>query len=155
MEKTNVMRILDQKKIKYEGITYECDEFHDGLEIATKLNLDPLIVYKTLVLISNTKKPYVFMIPVSEELDLKKCAKAANEKSLEMLPLKDVLPITGYVRGGCSPIGMKKQFRTFIQENNLDTIVFSGGKIGFQVKMNYSDFKKAIQITEVNIIKGE
>lgn len=155
MEKTNVMRILDQKKIKYEGITYECDEFHDGLEIATKLNEDPNIVYKTLVLYSPQKKYYVFMLPVICELDLKKCAKAVNEKSLDLLPLKDVLPTTGYVRGGCSPIGMKKQFKTVIAKNNLTDIIFSGGKIGFQVKMKYEDLKKAISIIEADIIKGE
>lgn len=153
MEKTNVMRILDQKKIKYEGIEYECDEFHDGLEIATKLKENPDIVYKTLVLFSPQKKYYVFMLPVNKELDLKKAAKAVNEKSLDLIPLKDVLPITGYVRGGCSPIGMKKQFRTIISNNSLDTIIFSGGKIGYQVKMNYLDLKKLLNIIEADILK--
>lgn len=156
MEKTNVMRILDQKKIKYEGISYECDEFHDGLEIALKLDENPSFVYKTIVLISPQRKNYVCMLPVDKELDLKKCARAVNEKSLDLLPLKEVLPTTGYVRGGCSPIGMKKQFKTIIQNGYINEyIIFSGGKIGFQVKMNYNDLKRVIPLIEADIIKGE
>lgn len=143
--KTNAMRILDRAKIKYEFHTYPHDDGAvDGAGVAKLLGQDPKKVYKTLVTrgASNPAKNfYVFVIPVERELDLKKAAKAAGEKSVEMLHVKELLGITGYVRGGCSPVGMKKQFKTvfFSDVNELDTVIFSGGKIGLQIEAAPSD----------------
>ena len=117
MEKTNVMRILDSKKVPYKEYYYGDTEAISGVEVATVLNEDPNIVFKTLVTTSKSKNNYVFMIPVEKELDLKKCASSVNEKYIEMIPQKDLLPLTGYIHGGCSPIGMKKQFKTVIDES--------------------------------------
>ena len=114
--KTNAMRILESLKIPYTHHTYECEEFVDGLQIADKLSLPYEQVYKTLVTVSNSKNYFVFVIPIAAELDLKKAAKSVGEKSVEMIHVKDINAITGYIRGGCSPIGMKKQFPTFIDE---------------------------------------
>ena len=145
-EKTNVMRILEQKKINYKVHLYVDSDAISGLEVAAFLNQDPNRVFKTLVTVGASKKNYVFVIPVSKELNLKKAANLVNEKSLEMLKSKDLLPLTGYVHGGCSLIGMKKTFKTVIDKSatSLDTIIFSGGKIGYQVEVFISDLNKVI-----------
>ena len=155
MEKTNVMRILDSKKIPYKEYYYGDTEAISGVEVATVLNEDPNIVFKTLVTTSKYKNNYVFMIPVEKELDLKKCASSVNEKYIEMIPQKDLLPLTGYIHGGCSPIGMKKQFKTIIDEscNNYESILFSGGKIGYQVEVKLNDLSKVINYRTYNITK--
>lgn len=134
--KTNAMRILDAKKVDYEMLTYDNkDGKIDGISVAEKIGKNPKEVYKTLVVQGASKNIVVFVIPVAEELDLKKAAKAAGEKSVEMLPMKDIQKWTGYIRGGCSPIGMKKEYRTFLDESSrsLETIVVSAGKIGVQM----------------------
>ena len=133
--KTNAMRILDRMKISYTYETYECDEFTDGIQVADKLNLDHRQVFKTLVTTGKTGNHYVFVIPIEDEIDFKKAAKAVGEKSLEMLHLKDLTKVTGYVRGGCTSIGMKKNFPTVIQESarDFDEIYVSGGKLGMQI----------------------
>lgn len=150
MEKTNVMRILSQKKIDYQVYEYTHQEnvAVEGLQVAQILNEDPATVFKTLVTKSNTLHYYVFSIPVDKELDLKLCAKVVGEKSVEMIPVKDLLSVTGYVRGGCSFIGMKKQFHTVIDESALkhNKILFSAGKIGYQIEMNPLDLSKVIKI---------
>ena len=145
-EKTNVMRVLTQKKVEYVGHTYEQDASLTGAEIAAKMGENPDAVFKTLVTQGKSKNYYVFVIPVAKELDLKKAAKAVGEKSIEMLPLKELLPLTGYVHGGCSPIGMKKFFTTTFDEslNNLERVYFSGGKVGFQVELAVKDIEKVI-----------
>ncbi len=157
MEKTNVMRILDQKKINYHTYEYPHEDkvAVDGATVAKLLNQNPDQVFKTLVAVSNTKHYYVFVIPVLKELDLKLCAKAVNEKAVELIPVKDLLPITGYIRGGCSPIGMKKQFKTVIDELALqfDSIIFSAGKIGYQVEMQVQDIKKIIPVSFAFVTK--
>lgn len=144
--KTNVMRILEQKRIKYKGYTYDCTEALSGTEVASALNENPDHVFKTLVTVGKSKEHYVFMIPVAKELNLKKAAAAAGEKNIEMIKSKDLLPLTGYVHGGCSPIGMKKQFKTVIDESaeNFETIIFSGGKIGYQVELSLQDLKSVV-----------
>lgn len=156
MEKTNVMRILDQKKINYQSYTYPHEEgvCVEGWKVAQLLHQDEKAVFKTLVAIGHSKKYYVFVIPVLEELDLKKAAKAVLEKSVELIPVKDLLKITGYIRGGCSPIGMKKQFKTVIHNSakDLPFIIFSAGKIGFQIQMDPLDFKKVLPIDFMDII---
>lgn len=152
--KTNAMRILDKMKIEYKMYAYECDEFVDGMETARKLDLPPEKVYKTLVTQANTKEYLVFVIPIEAELDLKQAAKVSNVKSLTMLPLKDVTPVTGYVRGGCTAIGMKKQFRTFLEEDAvlLDEMYVSAGKIGVQMCLRPVDFR-AVTKAEVGTLK--
>ena len=144
--KTNVMRILDQKKINYKSYDYSTSGVISGMEVASVLNQDPNHVFKTLVTISNSKKYYVFDVPVNKELDLKKAATCVNEKSIEMVKSKDLLALTGYVHGGCSMIGMKKVFTTIIDESikNYETIIFSAGKIGYQVELSLTDLKKVI-----------
>lgn len=149
--KTNAMRILDRAKIKYEMHTYLHTEGEavDGMNVAKLTGQDPVKVYKTLVTrgASNPSKDfYVFVIPVAKELDLKKAAKAVGEKSVEMIHVKEINGITGYIRGGCSPVGMKKQFKTTFHEdvNALDTVVFSGGKIGLQIEAAPADIIKLI-----------
>ena len=153
------MRILDQKKIKYECYEYPHEDgvCVDGIEVAYLLNQDPNQVFKTLVTVSNTKHYYVCVVGVAHELDLKKCAKVFNVKSLEMIPVKELLNITGYIRGGCSPIRMKKSFETVIDidSNDYDNIIFSAGKIGYQVKMNPKDLEKLIRVKFADIKKGE
>ncbi len=147
IEKTNVMRILDQKKIQYTSYSYECEEAISGVEVAKILNQDENQVFKTLVTVGNSKNYFVFLVPVHKELDLKKAAKAVNEKSISMIKSKELLPLTGYIHGGCSPIGMKKQFITTIDltGKNFDTIIFSGGKIGYQVEVKLEDLSKIIR----------
>lgn len=144
--KTNVMRILDQKKINYKSYCYINTDAISGIEVANVLNQNPNQVFKTLVTIGNSKRNYVFLVPANKELNLKKAASSVNEKSISMIKSKDLLPLTGYIHGGCSPIGMKKQFKTVIDKSasNFDTIIFSAGKIGYQVELVLSDLKKVI-----------
>ncbi len=125
------------------------------MEVADILHEDKNKVFKTLVTVAKSKQHYIFMIPVANELDLKKCAASVNEKSIEMIPQKELLPLTGYVHGGCSPIGLKKPFQTIIDlsAKNLDTILFSGGKVGYQVEMELADLKKVINYTFYDVIK--
>ena len=153
MDKTNVMRILDQKKIKYI-IHYYDNTITNGMEVANTLNLDPNKVFKTLVTVGASKRNYVFVVPVNSELDLKKAAQIVNEKSIEMIKSKELLDLTGYIHGGCSPIGMKKPFRTVMNKSALDyeEVTFSAGKIGYQVEMNPLDLKKLINISYEEII---
>ncbi len=137
-EKTNVMRVLDGKKIAYESHTYEPDATLTGEEIAGILGEDPAKVFKTLVTQGKSGAYYVFVVPVMEELDLKKAAKASGEKAVSMIKQKELLPLTGYVHGGCSPIGMKKQFPTFFHEtaSEFDKVFVSAGKVGFQIELS-------------------
>ena len=155
MEKTNVMRILDQNKIKYQAFEYPHEDgvCVEGSQVARMLNEDPKCVFKTLVTVGQSKRYYVFVIPVMKELNLKLCAKAVKEKSIEMISVKELLPLTGYIRGGCSPIGMKKKFNTIIDSSarNLDYIIFSAGKIGYQVLVNPSDLNKVIKFEYAEI----
>ena len=143
--KTNAMRILDTLKIPYEYQTYECDTFRDGVQIADMLGLDHTIVYKTLVTVSPRKEYYVFVLPVDKELDLKKCAKAVGAKSLALIPVKQIQQVTGYIRGGCTAIGMKKLYPTRIDTSaeQLDRIVVSGGRLGIQLSLNPYDLAGA------------
>lgn len=142
--KTNAMRILDRARIPYTYQTYECGEFTDGVHVADQLGLPHERVYKTLVTVGKTGAHYVFVIPIAEEIDFKKAAKAVGEKSVEMLHLKDLTKVTGYVRGGCTSIGMKKQFPTVIQEDaeELDYIYISGGKLGMQLRLSPQDLQR-------------
>ena len=153
--KTNVMRILDQKKIDYKIHTYE--NAISGIEVADTLNEDYDKVFKTLVTVSNNKKIYVFLVPVDKELDLKKAAKSVNEKSIEMLKSANLLSLTGYIHGGCSPIGMKKQFKTIIDisSSNKDKIFISGGKIGYQIEIELNDLRKVIDFELQDITKED
>lgn len=148
------MRILDQKKIKYEAHCLENAEGLTGTEMALGLGQDPRRVFKTLVTVGKTKKNYVFMIPVEEELDLKKAAKSVGEKSIEMIKSKELLPLTGYIHGGCSPIGMKKVFPTVVHNTalNYDTVMFSAGKIGYQIETNISELGKVIRYNVADVI---
>ena len=132
---TNAMRILDRNKIKYTLNTYECDNFIDGVSIADALGQDYGMSFKTLVTVGKSGQYYVFALPIAEELDMKKAAKVVGEKSIEMLHVKDINKVTGYIRGGCTPIGMKKQYPTVIHESakSYDTIIVSGGRIGAQI----------------------
>ena len=140
-EKTNVMRVLESKKISYTAHEYEPDATLTGVQIAAILGEDTSNVFKTLVTQGKSGQHYVFVIPVHAELDLKKAAKASGEKSIEMIKQKELLPLTGYVHGGCSPIGMKKQFPAFlhITAENLEKIYVSAGKVGFQVELSPKD----------------
>lgn len=156
-EKTNVMRVLEQNKIQYNSYTYADTDAISGVEVATVLNQNPNQVFKTLVTVGNSKTYYVFMIPVHQELDLKKAAKAVGEKSISMIKSKELLPLTGYIHGGCSPIGMKKQFKTTIQESAVDfeTIIFSAGKIGYQVEVSLEALKKVVRYELKDVVIGE
>lgn len=143
--KTNAMRILEKEKLPYVALTYECTEFIDGITTADVLGLPYEQVYKTLVTVGKSKEHYVFVIPIAEELDLKKAAKAVGEKSIEMIPMKELTPLTGYIRGGCTAIGMKKQFRTVVDETAelLTEMYVSGGKWGVQLRMTPENYIKA------------
>lgn len=148
MEKTNVMRLLDQKKVPYESYCYVESGTTVGTEVAAVLGQNPDQVFKTLVTVGGkTKQNFVFVIPVNKELDLKKAAGAVGEKSIEMIKSRELLPLTGYIHGGCSPIGMKKFFTTTVDASaeNFGTIFFSGGKIGYQVEVGPEDLKKMIR----------
>lgn len=143
--KTNAMRILESMKIPFTHYTYECDEFVDGIQVADMLGLPHEKVYKTLVTVGNSKNYFVFVIPIAEELDLKKAAKSVGEKNVEMIHVKDINAITGYIRGGCTAIGMKKQFVTRVDESAilLETMIVSGGRIGSQIELAPDDLCRA------------
>ena len=144
--KTNAMRILESNKIKYDLHTYESDGDFDGKSVAAKIGKDQRQVFKTLVTVAPTKNYYVFVIPVLNELDLKACAKSVGEKSVEMIQVKDINKVTGYIRGGCSPVGMKKQYVTVIDNScyEHETIVLSAGKIGYQIEVSPDDLVNLI-----------
>lgn len=156
MIKTNVMRILDKRSVEYDVMTYEVkDDKVDGVSVAKKIGRDEKYLYKTIVTHANSKEIYVIVIPVREEIDFKKVARVTNEKSVEMLDLRDLQKCTGYIRGGCSPIGMKKKYKTFIDKGALemDTIIVSAGKIGFQIEINPNLLKKIVDGEFVDLIK--
>lgn len=154
--KTNAMRILEKEKISFEYMTYECEEFIDGIQTADILGCDHAYVYKTLVTVGKTGAYYVFVIPIEKEIDFKKAAKAVGEKSLEMLPLKHLTQVTGYVRGGCTAIGMKKKYPTVIHKTacNQEKIYISGGKIGMQLCLSPMDFQRVTQAKFEDVIKN-
>lgn len=156
-EKTNVMRILDKKKVAYKSHCYVETGAVNGVEVAGILGQNPDRVFKTLVTVGKTGSYYVFVIPVNKELDLKKAAKSVGEKSIQMIKSKELLPLTGYIHGGCSPIGMKKFFQTTIHETvkELETFCFSGGKIGYQVELSPSDLSKIIRYQLADLIVEE
>lgn len=156
-DKTNVMRVLDQKKVQYKTYNYIDTGVVSGIEVANVLDQNPNAVFKTLVTVGNSKTNYVFLVPVNKELDLKKAAKCVKEKKIEMIKSKELLPLTGYIHGGCSPIGMKKAFPTVIHKTaeDFETIIFSGGKIGYQVETSLSELKKVIRFTLDDIICEE
>lgn len=152
---TNVMRILDKKKIPYAPHCYEETGETNGVKVAEILGQNPDRVFKTLVTVAKSGANYVFVIPVNRELDLKKAAKCVGEKSVEMLKAKELLPLTGYIHGGCSPIGMKKFFRTTVHSTaeNYDRIYFSAGKVGYQIEMSPSDLGKLIRFSYADVVK--
>lgn len=154
--KTNAMRILDKEKIDYTMMSYSADDGKiDGVSVAEKIGRDTMIVYKTLITQGNSKAYYVFIIPVEAELDLKKAAKVVGEKKVEMIPVKDITKVSGYIRGGCSPVGMKKLFPSFIHEaaESLETIIVSGGQIGLQIEIKVEDLARAANAKLADIIK--
>ena len=153
-DKTNVMRVLDAKKIPYESHFYEADPTLSGEEIAGILGEEKEKVFKTLVTQGKSGGYYVFVVPVAEELDLKKAAKAAGEKSVSMIKQKELLPLTGYVHGGCSPVGMKKAFPTFIHESapSFEKIFVSGGKVGAQIEVSPTDLMDVCRIKTADIV---
>lgn len=148
------MRMLDKLAIPYEYMTYECDEFISGIDTADMNGLPHEMVYKTLVTTGKSGEHYVFVLPIEAELDLKSAAKTVGEKSVEMLPFKEITKVTGYVRGGCTAIGMKKKFPTVIDSSasKLDAIYVSGGKIGMQLKLKPDDLKKAADAEYADVI---
>lgn len=153
-EKTNVMRILDGKKIEYNHYNYLESGAISGMEVAEALNENPDMVFKTLVTVGKSGNHYVFLLPVNKELDLKKAAKSVGEKNIEMIKSKELFLLTGYIHGGCSPIGMKKFFKTVIHEtaSKFDKILFSGGKIGYQVEVSLQDLSKVIKYDLADIV---
>ncbi len=153
LNKTNVMRVLDQHGIRYTPRDYSRIGAVSGADVARALGLDPDAVFKTLVTVAGSGEHYVFMVPVERELDLKKAARAVGEKNIGMIKQKELLPLTGYVHGGCSPIGMKKPFPTVIDETAqlFDTVTFSAGKIGFQVELSPDDLRRVIDFTYADI----
>ena len=153
-EKTNVMRVLDQKRMEYKSYSYGDGTAISGTEVAAILGKDPSCVFKTLVTVGKSGQHYVFVIPVEKELDLKLAAKAAGEKNIEMIKSRELLPLTGYVHGGCSPIGMKKFFTTFVDESakSCTTILFSAGRIGCQVELAPEELVKIIRITYAQLV---
>lgn len=154
-DKTNVMRILDSKKIDYIPHYYNDSDNVAGMDVAIYLDENPDQVFKTLVTRAHSGIYYVFVVPVSKELDLKKAAKSVNEKSIEMIKQKELLPLTGYIHGGCSPIGMKKFFKTVIDisSNNFNTICISAGKVGSQIEIKVEDISKVIKIEFADVVK--
>lgn len=152
--KTNAMRILEKEKISFSHYTYECEEFIDGIQIADKLSLPYEKVYKTLVTVSSSKNYFVFVIPIAEELDLKKAAKSIGEKAVSLIPVKEINGITGYIRGGCTAIGMKKQYVTRLDASarEQETIIVSGGRIGSQIELKPDDLLKACKGEYADII---
>ena len=155
MNKTNAIRQLDTNNIKYDVFEYPTNGALDAVSVAGYLNENPEQVFKTLVTVGASKTNYVFVVPGNNELDLKKAAKAVNEKSIEMIPQKTLLPLTGYIHGGCSPIGMKKLFKTIIDETAIlyDYIFVSAGKIGMQIKINPNDLVSLINAEYIDIKK--
>ena len=154
-EKTNVMRLLDQKKLPYTPHFYGNTEAISAVEVAQVLGQEPERVFKTLVTVGGrSKRNFVFVIPAAEELDLKKAAAAVGEKSIEMIKSKELLPLTGYIHGGCSPIGMKKTFETVLHQTAADfeRILFSAGKIGYQVEMSPADLQKIVKFKYSDLI---
>ena len=154
--KTNAMRILDSNNISYSEYVLDIKEAVDGVTCANMLGKDLDSTFKTLVTKGKSGSYYVFVVPVAEKLDLKKAASSVREKFVEMVPLKDLLAIAGYVHGGCSPIGMKKVFTTVIDETAIlfDKIIFSGGKIGYFIEINPMDIEKILPIKYVDIVEG-
>jgi Cys-tRNA(Pro)/Cys-tRNA(Cys) deacylase len=155
--KTNAMRILDTQKVPYEILTYDPNDGKiDGVAVAGKIGRDPAQVYKTLVVVGSSKELYVFVIPVEAELDMKKAAREAGEKNVEMLPVKDIQKFTGYIRGGCSPVGMKKNYLTFLDNSaqELETIIVSAGKIGFQVELAPDQLISAVDGKYAELVKA-
>ena len=144
-EKTNALRLLDRMRIPYEAHTYPCETFTDGLEVAQQLGLDPSLVCKTLVTVGKSGGHYVFVLPVNQELDRKKAASLVGEKSLELVPVKDLLAVTGYVRGGCTALGMKKQLPTVVEQSLREqpVIYVSGGRRGLQLSLSPQDLVRA------------
>lgn len=155
--KTNAMRILDKNKVSYQVHTYTCDEFVDGLTVARLNGQNPDQSYKTLVTEGKSKNYYVFVIPIAEELDLKKAAKSVGEKSVEMIHVKDINKITGYIRGGCTPLGMKKQFDTVVDSTaeKWEQIIISGGRIGSQIILAPDDLVKTTSGKYDDIIRKD
>ena len=153
MQKTNALRMLDKEKIVYQVFEYST-ELTNGEMVAEALGQDKKMVFKTLVTVANTKEYFVFVIPVAETLDMKKAAKSAGVKSVEMLKQKDLLPLTGYIHGGCSPVGMKKAFKTFIHESAeaLEYMMVSAGKVGMQMKVAPTDLQKVTKHAYANLI---
>ena len=152
--KTNAMRILEKEKITYQQYTYECEEFIDGIQIADKLSQPHEKVYKTLVTVGNSKNYFVFVIPIEEELDLKKAAKSVGEKAVAMIPVKDINQVTGYIRGGCTAIGMKKQYVTRLDSSAEvhSEIIVSGGRLGSQIQLKPEDLLKVSRGEYADII---
>ena len=152
-EKTNVMRILDKLKINYKSYDYSNTEAVNGMEVAEILKQNPNQVFKTLVTVGKSGSNYVFVIPVNKELDLKKAAQAVGEKNIEMVKSKDLLALTGYIHGGCSPIGMKKFFRTTIDlsAKDLEKMYVSAGKVGYQIEIAPSDLEKVIRLEYADV----
>lgn len=154
-DKTNAMRILDRAKVEYEYFTYDASDGHiDGVSVANKMNRDPALVYKTLVTVGHSKNHYVFVIPVASDLNLKAAARSVGEKNVEMIHVAEINKITGYIRGGCSPLGMKKQFVTVadISAQHLPYFFVSGGRIGLQIKLSPADLANLIGMKFDNII---
>ena len=157
IDKTNAIRILEQNKINFKIYNYTDSTAISGVEVADFLNEDYKVVFKTLVTIGKSGNHYVFLVPVDKELDLKKAAQVVGEKSIEMIRSKELLPLTGYIHGGCSPIGMKKYFTTVIDKSasNQDKIIFSGGKIGYQIDTTLEELAKVINYTIEDITKDK
>ncbi len=155
MNKTNVIRILDKSKISYQQYDYSNTGAISGIEVAQVLNQNPERVFKTLLTVAKSKQHYVFLIPVAMELDLRKATECTGEKAIEMLKARELLPLTGYVHGGCSPIGMKSFFPTYIDESaeQFESIMFSAGKIGSQIEMRLEDLKKIIDFHLASLTK--
>lgn len=153
--KTNVMRLLDKAKVEYKSHCYADTNAISGVEVANVLNQNPKQVFKTLVTVSEANKYYVFLVPVADELDFKKAANSVKEKAVKMIKSKDLLEVTGYIHGGCSPLGMKKNFITIIDESarNFDTIIFSAGKIGYQVEVSLEELRKVITFSLSDIVQ--
>ena len=155
-EKTNAMRIMEREGVAFEALRYECTEFMDGVHIAGMIGWPEEQVFKTLVALGASRSPLVFVIPVAEELDLKAAARAAGEKSVQMLPLARLTEVTGYIRGGCSPVGMKKKFPTYIHETAIvfDEIYVSAGQRGLQMKVNPEQLAEYVEAPFADLTKG-
>ncbi len=155
--KTNAMRILDKQKIPYTLNTYRCEEFVDAVAVADQLGQPYESSFKTLVAVGKSGGHYVFVIPIAEELDMKAAARAVGEKAVELIPVKDLLPLTGYMRGGCTPIGMKKTFPTVVHESvrNFDTVIISGGRVGAQIWLAPEALLRVTRATTADIIRHD